>query len=639
MTLKSESKNTVELFRHWITILLPIIGLLLVINQVFNIQFFSANIIIDKSFNFLIAGILLPLVFVHFPLKKKHYFYWLDIVLFFICGILFFILSWNGYEILFKGYEYSAPLFFVIISVFIWAILIESVRRTANNILMIIILFFSLYPLIAEHMPGVMQGVSRPFNKIAVYHILSDGSAMGTLLKVFVSVVFGYIVFGEAIVATGGAEFLINAARRIIGRTRGGTAKMAIIASALFGSISGSPIANVITTGNITIPAMKKSGFNAYYAGAVESCASTAGTLTPPIMGATAFILASFINVSYTKVAFAALIPAVLFYLSLFIQVDGYSAMMDIRDEINEDENSRINYFKKGWFYLPTLLILFYFLFILRWVSEAPYIATVVMFIFAQLSRETRLNFKDFLQFFKNMGKSLAVLLSIMIGVGFLLGSFSLTGIASTFSREIFLLAGGNLILMLILTAVISLILGMGMTAIACYIFLALTIAPALVSAGVNELSAHLFLLYCGMLSYITPPVALCAFAAANIANVSPMKIAFTACRLGGAIYILPFLFVLDPALTMQGDPQQIIYAFLSCALGVIILSSGLEGYLIGIGNLRRFGSISIFLRVILIMSGLSLALSGWKSDILGIVLFIVFIIVIFVIKHVRKAA
>lgn len=637
MALKSESKNAVGLFCHWIAILLPIIGLLLVINQIFDITFFSGIILIDKSFNFLIVGILLPLVFIHFPLKKEPYFYWLDIVLFFVCGISFFILSWHGYEIIFKGYEYSAPLFFVIISVIIWAILIESVRRTANNILMIIILIFSLYPLVAEHMPGIMQGVSRPFNKMAVYHILSDGSAMGTLLRVFVTVVFGYIVFGEAIVATGGAKFLLNAAKGITGRTRGGSAKMAIIASALFGSISGSPIANVMTTGSVTIPAMKKSGFNAYYAGAVETCASTAGTLTPPIMGATAFVLASFINVTYTKVALAALIPAVLFYLSLFVQVDGYSAKMNIHNEINEDENSRINYFKRGWFYLPSLLVLMYFLFILRWVSEAPYIATVVMLILAQLSRETRLNFKDFLQFFKNMGKSLTILLSIMIGVGFLLGSFSLTGIASTFSREVFLLAGGNLILMLILTAVISLILGMGMTAIACYIFLALTIAPALVNAGLNELSAHLFVLYCGMLSYITPPVALCAFTAANIAHASPMKIAFTACRLGGAIYILPFFFVLDPALTMQGDAMQIIYAFLSCALGLIILSSGLEGYLIGIGDLRRFGSISIFLRGILIISGFSLGLSGWKSDSLGIALFLVFITIIIILNQLHK--
>jgi TRAP transporter 4TM/12TM fusion protein len=320
----------------------------------------------------------------------------------------------------------------------------------------------------------------------------------------------------------------------------------------------------------------------------------------------------------YSEVALGAAIPAFLFYLALFIQVDGYAARNDLRGQIRQNVPTVIEVLKDGWFYLPTLFVLLYFLFVLRWTGESAYIATALMLVLAQFRKKTRFNFEAFLRFLENAVKSAAVLLAIMLGAGFLMGSFSLTGIASTFSRELFMLAGGSIPLMLLLTAVASLIMGMGMTMIACYIFLALVVAPALVTAGLNEFAVHMFVLYCGMLSYITPPVALCAFTAAGIAKASPMSIAITACRLGGAIFILPFFFVIDPALLMQGGGWHVVYTFITASLGMCLLGSALEGYMLGAGDLRlrKFGYV---FRLALLLSGILLALPGWKSDAAGV--------------------
>jgi len=614
MILNLEKMNIKNVLRS-ITIAFTIISIFLAINQVFNLRFFCNVVLFGKTYNFLLLGLLLPLVFLSDKLKKEKKYLGFNILAFFILCISCMYFAWKGYEIVIKGYGYFAPINMVILAIFVWILIIESVRKSAGSVLTIVILFFSLYPVFAEHMPGLFQGIGRSFSKTAVFHILSSESATGTLLDVFSSTLMGYLIFGEAMVFTGGADFLLNITKKFVGRTRGGTAKISVIASALFGSISGSSIANVITTGSITIPAMKESGYKAHYAGAIEACASTAGTLTPPIMGATAFVMASFINVPYNVVALGAAIPAILFYIALFIQVDGNAAKRGVKINQKKETLSFLDVLKDGWFYLPTLAILVYFLFVLQLVNEAPYVATILMLALAQIRKKSRLSLKQFLKLFNRTGKNMASLLAILIGVGFLLGSFSLTGIASTFARELFLLAGKSIPLMLVITAIASLIMGMGMTTIACYIFLSLVIAPGLVGAGLNELAAHLFILYCGMLAYITPPVALTAIVAANIADASPMKIAMTACRLGGAIFIVPFFFVLDPALVMQGEPVHIICKFITTALAMGILGSALEGYLMGIGNIES----DYLVRGILVISSIGLAFPGdWKINLIG---------------------
>lgn len=604
---------------RWLYTFFAVLAVAFAVNQIFDFQFFAGIILFGPSYNFLIVGFLISLVFIFKPLAPGTKFVYLDILLFLVFLSFCLYFAWNGYDIQAKGYSYSAPDHMVVMAVVLWILLIEAVRRSAGLALMLVVLFFSVYPLFAGYMPGLLEGVQRSLGKTALFHILSDESAMGSLTRIFGNIVFGFIIFGVAVVETGGSDFLLHLSQRIVGKTRGGSAKMAIIASGLFGSVSGSPIANVLTTGSITIPAMKKSGYPSAFAGAVETCASTAGTFTPPIMGATAFVLASFIDVPYSHVAVSAAVPAFLFYLVLFIQVDGHAARHGLGGPERTDAPPLKEVLKDGWFYLPTLLVLIYFLFVLRWTGESPYVATVVMLGLAQIRKKTRFNFKRLIDFTISVSTGAAVLLAIMTGAGMLMGSFSLTGIAATFSRELFMLAGGNIILMLIFTALASLIMGMGMTAIACYIFLALVVAPALVSAGLNELAVHLFVLYCGMLSYITPPVALCAFTAANVAGAPPMKIAMIASRLGGAIYILPFFFVIDPGLLLHGPPGHIIQSVSTAVLAMIFIGSAMEGYLLGVGSLHNI-RLGFLLRIIMALSGIVLALPGWKWDMIGLV-------------------
>jgi TRAP transporter 4TM/12TM fusion protein len=610
-------------FWRWLVICFSIAAIFFAINQIFNLNFFCNVVLLDPSYHYVITGFLISLVFLIRPLRKGKSFFWIDIGLFLVYWLSSIYLAIHGYDIMTKGYGYSAPLDMIIVSTIIWILLTEALRRSAGLVFTGVVIFFALYPTFASHMPGLMEGVQRSFVKTAPFHILSNESAMGVLVRIFSNILLGYIIFGVAVVATGGSDFLLNVAHYVVGRTRGGPAKIAVIASGLFGSLSGSSMANVLTTGAITIPAMEASGYRSDYAGGIETAASTAGTLTPPIMGAAAFVLASFIDMPYPLVALGAALPAFLFYLVLFIQVDGYAARKNLKGQSREDAPPITEVLKDGWFYLPTLLVLIYFLFMLRWTGEAAYIATVVMLILAQVRKKTRFTFSSFLQFLQDAVKSAAILLTIMVGAGLLMGSFSLTGIASTFSRELFLLAGGNIFLMLLLTALASLVMGMGMTTIACYIFLALVAAPALVQAGLNELAVHLFVLYCGMLSYITPPVALCAFAAANIAHASPMSIALVACRLGVAKYLLPFFFIIDPALLMQGGFVAVVQAFITAGVGLFLLGSAIEGYLIGLGDLRK-GVVSSILRCLLIAAGIFLSLPGWKYDSIGLAMAIV---------------
>jgi len=605
--------------RGWLIIFFFIAALFFAINQIFDVQFFVGYVLIDTSFNFLMVGLLIPLVFLGRSSRKAGRTTFLDFLFFLLFLSAFLYFSWNGYEILTKGYGYMGPWHYVAISLVIWALLIDGIRRTAGLVFMGVVLFFSTYPLFASHMPGFLEGVQRSIYQTALFHILSTESVMGALSAIFSTIVFGFIVFGVAVIATGGDAFLLNLAHRVVGKTRGGPAKMAVIASALFGSLSGSSIANVLTTGSITIPAMKSCGYRPEYAGAIETCASTAGTLTPPIMGATAFVMASLLDVPYAHVALAAAIPAGLFYLALFVQVDGQAARLGLRGLSRTDVPPMLEVLKDGWFYFPAIAVLVYFLFVLRWTGEAPYLATLVMLVCAQFRAKTRFTAKSFLRFLEDAGIGSAILLTIMTGAGMLMGSFALTGIASTFSRELFILAGGSIALMLLFTAIASLIMGMGMTVIACYIFLALIVAPALVQAGLNELAVHMFLLYCGMLSFITPPVALCAFAAATIAQAPPMKIAATAVRLGGAIFILPFFFVINPVLVMQGTALEVIYALSTASLGMFLMGSALEGYMIGVGDFH-FGLTGYLIRGAFFVSGIAMALPGWTSDLIGLV-------------------
>lgn len=335
----------------------------------------------------------------------------------------------------------------------------------------------------------------------------------------------------------------------------------------------------------------------------------------PPVMGAVAFIMASFLGVSYAEVMVAALLPAILFYTALLLQVDNYAARKGLKGMAPEEIPRVLDTLKSGWPYLLSLGMLIYMLLVMRLESYAPYYATLVLLVIALFRRKQRLGPQKLLYFMYQLSHGIGNLVAVLAGIGLVVGGLSYTGVAGSFSRELLLYAGGSIPLMLVAGAVTSFILGMGMTVSACYIFLSILLAPALVGAGLHPLGSHLFILYWGMLSYITPPVALAAITAAGVAGADSTRTSLHAIRLGGVLFVLPFLFVLNPSLILQGDLMQILLSSITAVTAIWLVASAMEGYL------YRIGSIGLWTRCMLLLPAGLLIYPEWISDLVGLAL------------------
>ncbi len=485
----------------------------------------------------------------------------------------------NNLDIILGGWEVFPPLSGKIVALITWAVILEAVRRTGGMLLAGVILLMSVYPLFAHLCPGILMAKQYSLSRILGFHLLGMQSIFGLPTQVFCRLLIGYMIFAVALQVTGAATFFINFCLSLLGGVRGGAAKVSILSSAFFATMSGSAIANVVTTGAVTIPTMKRLGYPPYYAGAIEACASKGGVLTPPVMGVTAFIMADFIGVSYAEVCLAAALPILLYWISLFAQTDFYAAKMGLRGLPKEELPSLIQTLKEGWFYVAALGLLVYIIFFHRTEALAPYYATAVLLLLANFRKATRFNRKTLAQLTDGTGKILAELMGILAGVGMIIGALSLTGTAHGLSGSLTRLGGDHMFLLLIIGAITSFLLGIGLTISACYIFLAMLLAPTLVDVGIHEMSAHLFLVYWGSVSYITPPVALAAYAASSIAGANPIKTANQAVKLGFVSLLVPFFFVYNPALVGHGTVLEILQAMGTAAFGIILLSSGFEGY------------------------------------------------------------
>lgn len=521
----------------------------------------------------------------------------------------------HSLDILTMGWEVLAPWPAKIVALVLLLLVLEGGRRAGGNTFCGVCIFFAAFPLFAEHMPAFLQGKSFGFWRVMTYHALGGESIIGIPLKVVGTILIGYMLFAVALQRTGAGPFFLDLALALLGTVRGGAAKVSIFSSAMMASMSGSVISNVVSTGSLTIPAMKKTGYSAHYAAAVEACASAGGVIMPPIMGATAFVMAEMLRVPYVQIIIAAAVPSMMYYFCLFYQADAYAARNHIEGQAREDCPSVVAVLKYGWFYLVAIALLIYIVVFLWREAQAPWYTTALLLVMTLFRKETRLNWARFLDLIEGAGKFLGEVTAILAACGLIIGAMSVTGVAHSFSHEIIAFAGNNVALLLILGAISSFILGMGMTITACYIFLAIVMAPALVQAGYYPLAVHLFIMYWGVASFITPPVALGSFAAASIAGADPMRTGFASMRLGAAKYLLPFFFVLNPALILHGGVPEIILAVATCAIGIALIGSAMEGYLLFFGNLPAWA------RPLLFTTGLMLGYPDAVTDIIGLVL------------------
>jgi len=490
----------------------------------------------------------------------------------------------------------------LIVAAVLCLLFLEGLRRTSGMAITLVASGFFFLALVGHLLPGVLTSRNLPVDRLT-YSLLWDSSAiLGIPMQIITTVVVAFVFFGQTLFKSGGSNFFTNISLALMGRTRGGPAKIAIMASSLFGTISGSVVSNVVTTGVVTIPLMRRAGFRAPLAGAIEAVSSTGGQLMPPVMGIAAFLMAEFLQVPYAEVALAALVPALLFYFALFLQADLEAA----RAGLTGIDQSKIPKARAvliaGWHFPIPFIVLIGALFWLNYEPELAALMAAASVIITSLVfgvEGKRLNIPDLYNILRDTGLTVLSLFMIGAAAGSVIASLNFSGLGFGLTLGLVHLSGGNLFALLVIAAITCIILGMGMPTVGVYILLATLVAPALIELKVPPIAAHMFILYFGCLSMITPPVAIGAFAAANLANADPMRTGLEAVRFGWLVFVIPFLFVFSGTLLLIGDPLLIAIDCVLAAIGVWFGAAGVIGY----SNHR----LSALLRLCYIAAGMSM--------------------------------
>lgn len=489
-------------------------------------------------------------------------------------------------------------------------LILEAVRRTMGWSLIVILGLVCLYALFSSNFSGPLQSRSISPDRLLKFLVLDSASLAGAALTIAVAVVVPFLILAQLLLATGGAKFFSDFSLALAGRKRGGAGKIAILGSAFFGSVSGSAVSNVASTGAITIPMMKDGGYQKETAGAIEAAASTGGQLMPPIMGAAAFLLAENLQANYIDVMKAALIPSVLYYISLFLFADLEAGRRQI-DRVPEHMIPSLStVIKRGWFvFIPFALILVA-LFNLHLRPETAALIAVLSFIIISLFLRydgSKLDLRLFLRSFVSAGKAAVEIILICAIAGMIIGLVARSGLSFGLGFFLVQLGKSSLLLLLIVTAVVCIVMGMGLPTVGVYLLLASLAAPPLVELGLNPMAAHLFVLYFGMLSMLTPPVAIAAFVAANLAKADAMRTALEAVRIGWPAYLIPFIFIATPELLLNGSITAILVMFIKSLVGVAVITSGIVGF--------WKVKLELFERIFLIISGVIVLLPMSLSD------------------------
>jgi TRAP transporter 4TM/12TM fusion protein len=570
--------------------------------------------LLDVTYYFLLMAIFLPMAFIFLPAYAgERRVGWASVIpAVMTMGVTGF-LAWKSQALVYETWVPVTATWQLVVAVLLFGLILEAARRSGGLTFLLIVVVLALYPVYADHMPGMFWGPPTTLSRTLAFNVYSADALLGVVTRVVGETIIGFLILAALLVATGAADFFLKLAMALMGGARGGPAKVSVLASGFFGSLSGSIFGNVVSTGAVTIPAMKRGGFPAHYAGALEACASTGGMLMPPVMGAVAFIMADFTNTAYGVIVLAAIIPSVLYYLGLYLHVDGYAARHGMVGVPAADLPKVRDTLREGWPYLLIVAFLVWGLVVMRWERLTPYYASALLIALTFLKKELRLSLKRV----KDMGLECAKLLSqtvaLLLPTSFILGGLMATGVAPAIAAELVQMGGQSIVLILAIGIGVCMIFGMLGLIVAAYLMLALTLAPALEQAGLNTLAVHLFIAYYATLAAITPPVALAAFLASRISGSDPIKTSWHAARLGIVLYFIPIFFLFEPALILQGPWTSTLLWTAMNVLAIGVIAGASEGYLLRLGRLRGWA------RGLLFVAGLGIGFPEWISTLAGL--------------------
>lgn len=525
------------------------------------------------------------------------------------------------------GIVYASDILFAILLIIA---IFEACRRKMGNPLVIITLVFVAYAFLGKYIPGFLNQPGMTLKKFTSLVYLTTDGIFGSPLYASASYVVLFVLLGAIMSVSGIGDYMTNLATSLFGHMRGGPAKVAVVASGFFGSISGSPTANVIGTGTFTIPMMKKNGFEPEFAAAVEATASTGGAIMPPIMGSTAFIMAEMLGIPYTAVAKAALIPAILYFLAVLFGVDIYAAKHGLKG-IPRSQLPKVRSMLKQIYMLAPLIFLIFCMAVFNMtIVRSGLLTIIVTLVLVEINPKTRMTKEQWLQIPVQTVKS-AVSVGIACAMaGIISGVIMGSGLGYRISSILTSVAGTSMLLLLVLTMVVSLIMGMGVPTTAAYLVLASLVAPTMIQLGIPPLAAHMFIFYFGCISSIPPPVALAAYAGAGLAGCDPNKTGYKAFRLAFCSFLMPYLFVYNPVLLMEGGVLDILWSLVTALIGAYLLASGFEGFFF------RW-SLKWFERPLMILGAVMLIVPGMVTDLVGIAIIVVEFVTEFMFKRSEK--
>ncbi|MCL2336599.1 MAG: TRAP transporter fused permease subunit [Firmicutes bacterium] len=535
------------------------------------------------------------------------------------CGYIFYQQQFNEEALAMR--VGATTTYEIILGIVAVILLLEATRRLMGVVLPIIIMAFIAYPFVSVYLPGVLRTGGFSLERVTNLIYISGNGMWGTILGISSTDVFMFVLFASFFNLSGIGQVFINLASGLFGSFRGGPAKVSVIGSACFGTISGSSVANILTIGSVTIPMMKQIGYSPRMAGAIEAVASTGGMLMPPFLGAAAFVMADYLQVPYSVIISAAVIPAILYYLALIFAIDFEAQKLGLGGIAKDQLPNVLSVIKRGWHLFTPLFLLIYLLVVKHYSpSRAALFGIAAVIICSLLAPSTRENWRGLLKALHVGARSSLEVSITCAAVGIVVGIIEVTGLGVKLSQTLISLSGGSLLLLLFLTMIASFILGLGLTPTACYLTLAVLVAPTLIQMGISPLAAHFFVFVFGIIGMITPPVAISAYVSASVAGGEMFSTGVTAFLLAMPIYIVPYMFVFDPSLLGIGPLWVILVTVAAAAVGVWAFASAIQGWI--------FKKSTIWERLIILSGGLLLIKPGITTDIIGLLLVLLAVVI-----------